>query len=660
MASPSAPRPPKIIGHDASDDSPTHVTSVEHEAPDITLWIPLRSWIQCDPSRRVLVWALGLLLVQAVFRGFVMFGGWFLYDDLSFIERASTMPLWSTDYLFESWNGHVMPGAFVWVHLLTSLWPMQYAPVVISGLLLQAIAGIAMYLLLVELFGRRPAILVPLSFYLLTAITLPATLWWAAALNQLPGITAVTLMLWCHARYHRNGKVGTGLLGVTALLVGLLFSEKVLLAVPVIFLFTLLYFSGGRPWHRLRSCLSRHRTVWSAYAVASTLYVAYYLVLVPSPVNGKPTAVVALKTMGQNLVYGVIPAIYGGPFRWDQLGVGGIAAAPTAMVFIAAVITALLVAWSVLRNYRAVFGWLVIVGYWAVNAFILGMTRAPWVGPVIGREYRYSTDLAVIIAVFATLACLPLAGHWRRGDVQLLVPRRGIEATPTERHGTPVAWFASESILAGGISIALVVASVITTTAFDADWRNEITPRFFNTIRDDLGSLNQHVTMANLILPQTAAPSGAVLGVNARTATASMANRPGILLPGKSSDNLYTIDDDGHVTPVVVDGFTSKPGPEPRCGWRVRDEPTEIPLMGTTMDWQWYVQVDYVASLEADTTVTSGTLRTPVHIKPGVNRFYLMSNGPVDSLKFDGLTYGSLCTDHIAVGFAKPLITPKS
>lgn len=631
----------------------------EVSEPDANLWIPFRGWLQADPSRRVLVWAIGLIAIQAVFRGFVMFGGWFLYDDLSFVQRAATQPLWSFDYLFESWNGHVMPGAFAWVHVLTSLWPLDYTPVALSGLAMEALAGLAMYVLLAEMFGRRPAILVPLSFYLFSAITLPATLWWAAALNQLPGIAALTLALWCQVRYHRTAKVRYGLLGVLCVAGGLLFSEKVVFAFPVIFLLTLLYFCAGPPLSRLRRCLRTHVVVWSAYGVVATAYVAFYLVTVPSPVNGKPTAVVALKTMGANLVYAVIPAAYGGPFTWDRLGVGATAASPVAVVFLSAVVTALLVAWSVMRRHRAIFGWLVIVGYWAVNAFILGMTRAPWVGPVIGREYRYATDLAVIIAVFGALACLPLHGVWLRGDVQLLIRRRrGEDPHGVPRRARPDVPALPESVAAGGVTLALVVASLITTMSFDANWRNDVTPRFFGVIRSDLAAMHGRVTMADLILPDAAAPSGVVLGVSSSTAVAAMPNAPAILEPGTASDNLYMVDDDGHLKAVWVDGFPNKQGPEAGCGWRVGSSPVDVPLSGTTMSWRWYVQVDYVASLEADTTITAGTVETPVHVKPGVNRLYLMSEGPVSSVRFGGLTYGSLCTEHIAVGFAKPLRVP--
>ena len=639
---------------------PVDLTSAEAGGPvgddDAALWVPFRSWLQQDRSRMVLVWAIALLGIQATFRGFVMFGGWFLYDDLSFIERAATQPLWSTSYLFTSWNGHVMPGAFAWVHLLTSLWPLNYVPVAISGLAMEALAGVAMYALLAALFGRRPAILVPLALYLFGTITLPATLWWAAALNQLPGITAVTLALLGQVHYHRTGRLRYGLLGVVSFVAGLLFSEKVMLAVPAVFLLTLLYFTPGPPWRRLRDCLRSHFALWVSYAVIASAYFIYYVVAVPSPVNGHPNAVVALKTMGVNLIYAIIPAIFGGPFTWEQLGVGGIASPPAAVVFIGAVVTALLVAWSVMRRHRAIFGWLIIAGYWAANSFILGMTRAPWVGPVIGREYRYSTDLAVIITVFGGLAWLPLYGQWKRGTPQHLIARRGASTTePTPRN--PIAGLptVTESGLALGMTIALVVSALISTMAFDTDWRNEVTPRFMNTIRGDLGSAHRRVTMADLILPNSAAPSGAVLGVSTHTAVAAMPNSPLFLKPGTSSDNLYMVDDIGHVRQVWVDGFSNAEGPEPGCGWRVGPEPVVVPLRGTTMNWQWYVQIDYIASLEADTTVTVGTVATKVHVNPGVNSLYLMSEGAVSDVRFSGLTYGSLCTDSIAVGFAKPL-----
>lgn len=635
----------------AEKPAPTR-TSTRPTPPDSAeeLWVPLRSWTSARPGRPVLLAALALILLQAIIRGYVLFGGYFLYDDFAFIGRAQSQPLWSSEYLFTSWNGHVMPGAFAYVHLLTGLWPVDYVPVVLGSLVLQAVLAVLVYAILSALFGRRPAILVPLAFFLFTTTTLPATAWWAAALNQLPGMTSVAAALWFHIRYHRRGRLLDGLLGVVSLLVGLAFSEKVLLAIPVVLALSLLYFTPGAPATRIRACIRSSRAVWGAYVGIGVLYATYYLVAVPTPVGSNVSADLVATTMGVNLFDALLPAAYGGPFRWMRLGVGAISDTPYALVVLAAVFTALVITWSVYRRYRAVFGWLVLLGYWAANAAILGMTRAATVGPIIGREYRYSTDVALIAAVFGALALLPIRGDAVIGHVQRLIPRR--PATAPSRSGSG----SYEAPVAVAATVALVVAASISTMQFDTMWRNQVTPKFVATAVEDLRRANtKPVVMADLPFPDSAAPNNTPLGARAQWVLGALPERPVFLTDGHFTNQLYVLDDAGHVREAAIDGFRNKPGPDQGCGWRINEDPVTVPLQGTTMAWVWFTRVGYIASLDGQVRVTVGVTTTTVDVKAGVNQFFVLGSGAIDEVTFSGLTYGTMCTDEIAVGFAKPV-----
>ena len=210
----------------------------------------LRERFASDPASVVVPIAAVLVLGQLVLRGWAAAGGYYLLDDFVFIDNAVSLPF--DLRIFEAYNGHVMPGSFALVEVLTGVAPLSWPAVVALGLLQQLAIDAVLLRLLVELFGRRPAVLVPFAVYVTSSITLPAFLWWAAALNQLPMQLAVLLALHFHVRYLRSGEVRDALRSAAAVAAGLLFSEKTLLALPLLVALTLFWFTEGGPLARLR------------------------------------------------------------------------------------------------------------------------------------------------------------------------------------------------------------------------------------------------------------------------------------------------------------------------------------------------------------------------------------------------------------------------
>lgn len=624
------------------------------EAP---LYLPFKTWLDAKPGRYVLVTAAALIAVQAVVRGYIKLGGWYMYDDFSFMGRAASLPLWSSEYLLKGWNGHLMPGAFVLVRVLTDLAPVDYRLVAATDLALQAVAGILVYKLLAAMFGRRPAILVPLSLYLFSAITLPAFLWWAAALNQVPGQIAMAAVLLCQVKYHRTGATRYGILGAAAALGGLLFSEKVLLVIPCAGLLTLLWFTGGPPVRRVRRALSEHWRVWLAYLVVVVPYLTFYAVHVEAPTSGATRSTIVVQTVGNALTHAVLPGLFGGPFHWLRLGVGGIADPSDGIVVGSAIAAALILALSIVRRSRASFAWFVVAGYWLANALLLGITRASIVGPIIGREYRYSTDVCLIVAVFGSLAFLSLQGDFAKGEVQRLRPRTSLPGPgPSSGEVNPVGRvIPTERLLATTLCSALIVASLTSTLRFDTVWRNEESHRFFDTLRTDIRRAGHPVTIADLPFPVTALPEPLGAAVSTATFLPALRPHPRILREGDAVERLFTLDDQGHLRAAYIDGYANVAGPEGDCGYKVQGSPVTVPLDGTTFPWGWGVRVGYLASAEADTTITAGSVVTKVHILPGVHQLFVMGAGAMHEVGIGGLSSGSLCTNDVAVGSIKPL-----
>lgn len=608
----------------------------------------MHGWLAARPGRAVTAAALVLIAFQALLRGYVTFSGWFVVDDFALSARALDRPLVSAEYLLEPWNGHVMPGAFAWVHLLANTWPLDYVPVGLTDLAIQALTGWLVFLVLRSMFGPRPGILIPLAFYLFSVITLPASLWWAAALNQLPGQFFAAAVLWFHLAYLRRGRAPLALAGVVMLVLGLLFSEKVLLVAPLVLALTFFYFTNGSPITRVRRLLTNHRWVWVAYAAVIVPYTALYLAYVPAQVGAEASLDTALHAITVDLARAILPAVYGGPYAWAQLGIPAVAAPSTAVVVLCLMATALLVVWSVVRRYRAVFAWVVIGCYLVVNASIVGLTRGADFGANVVLEYRYSTDIALVIAVFAPLAFVSIVGRTWRWPPQRLSPRRGnLGALGTARP--------NELATTLTVTSLLVVGSTVSTLQFSAYWRNDTTRQFIATTQTDLARADRPVPLADLTTPAAAAPPGLQMAWPLSTVLAPLKPAPVFLEPGHVTEELYTLDDKGHVRGAVIDGPTNAPSSDRGCGWKVEDAPVDIPLQGPTVPWQWVARVGYLASMDAETDVTVGDTVTHVPIKAGVHQFYVVGEGAVDQVSFAGLSYGTLCTQDVVVGAVLPL-----
>ncbi len=636
-----------------ASDTPALQVSASTRTDGEVLYTPLRG-LAGSPERTVLLIGYALILVQAVLRGWSKFGGWFVIDDLAFINRAQTMNHWSASYLLEGWHGHLMPGAFALVNILTGLAPLNYLPVAIVDLVGQAALGLLVLRLLSTMFRPRPAILVPFTIFVLSPITLPAFLWWAASLNQLWGQIAMALMLLAHVHYHRTGRLRFGMAGVLALIGGLLFSEKVILMVPVVFLLSLLYFTAGPPVTRLRAAVSRSRLVWLAYLSVSVGYVVLYAATAQSPGTKDSSLTIAVETAGTGLVRAVLPGVLGGPLTWTQVGAGGVAAPTDTFVVLSMLTAVLALLFSIYRRARAIFGWLIILGYIAVDSTLLGITRATIIGPLIGAEYRYHSDELLIIVFFGTLAFLPVDGTFAVGPFQRLVPRRSVALLghtlgQEERRS-------AEAAVSLGLASVVAVLSTLSTVRFDPIWRSDVGRNYFANVEHDIARAAEPLTIANVAVP--AGVQNALMFPQNMTSFmfTGFMPAPRFLTSGQyAQDVLYVPDETGHIRRAKVSGFRNEPGQARGCGWKVERSAITVPLQLTTVNWTWTARIGYLASMDADAVVKVGEISTPVHISAGAHTLYVEGQGAIGEVTIKDLSYGTLCTNDVEVGFIDPM-----
>ncbi len=316
-----------------------------------------------SPSKAGLVLGSAALLVlaQLALRAWALYPSWFYLDDYLLLLRAQQGP--GLDVLLAPHNGHLMPAGRLLAWLVLSSGTLNWGLVATTTLLLQAAADVAAVWMLVTLFGRRWGVLAPLGLYLFGTLTLPALMWWAASLNQLPMQTAffVAVAAWVH--HLRGGRRRWLLTTVVAVAFGLAFDVKALLILPVLAFLLLAYFCTGSLRARVLEGVRRRWPAALCLGGAAAAYVAYYVTAVDAPFT-TVSATEVLSTASSMVGTGFVTAAVGGPWRWSPPTAPNVGAAPPDVaVHLAWVVSSLVVLYAALRRRRTLRAWALLLGY---------------------------------------------------------------------------------------------------------------------------------------------------------------------------------------------------------------------------------------------------------------------------------------------------------
>jgi hypothetical protein len=627
------------------DDSDVNEPGLDLEAP------------AARPSAgRGVLWAgLALIAVQAVLRAWVGLRGFLALDDYPFEYRAVTMPLSSPHYLFDAWNGHLMPGSFVLVWLSTKLAPLAVWPGVAVDLVLEAATGVVLLMLLVELFGRRKAVLVPLALFLLTPATLTGFAWWAAALNQVPAMLAMVSCLYLHVRYLRTGRWRTGALALLAFLLGLAFFEKMLLFAPLVFLFTAMYFVPGGWWRRLWGAAALHWRVWGLWVVALGGYAVYYRNAVDSTVKGSTTPSGFLDLVSTSW-RGLRTTVLGGPWQWTAFGAdtNTVPAPGTLLSAVSTIVLLLVVVGSAVVYRQAARAWLLPSAYFVATAALLATGRNQF-GPVIGLSLRYYAEVALLAAIALPLALLPMVGDVAKGQLLRLEPRSWVLAVIERfRHAEGSPWSLSEHsrmVLVRGTVVALLASSTLSTVRFDAHWHANPGAGYVAHARHDLAGFPSHAALYDGAVPTGMLPPLFFPYNSVSRVLAPLPDLPAVLKTGGSTGDLRILDDEGHLRRAYVGGAAVKPGPT-SCGWLASGPVgVEIPMQVPLFDYIWTMRIGYLASEDTRAVITAARQSVRVQLHKGLHAMYVQLSGPVGAVRIDGLAPGaSVCTGDVHVG----------
>jgi hypothetical protein len=594
--------------------------------------------------------ALMLIGVQIGLRAWVGFGGFFSLDDYVFYTRAAEHPLLSTDFLLEPYNAHLMPGAMVWVWLTTRAAPLAFAPVVAVSLALQLAIDLAFFVLLRRLFGARPAILLPFAIFLFATLTLPGMVWWAAALNQLPQQLCTVLALLAMVRYVRTRRWYDGLLGVGAIALGLAFSEKTALAIPLVFLVTWLFLVGGPLLRGLWTTLRRYWVAWAGYVTLAVGYAVGYALAVEAPVRGGVTTGEAIELVDVVLRRSLLPGVIGGPWSWAPLGwVDSLADPHPIAQVVAGLVVGGTIALTVWLRRGAARAWWLAAFMIAGEIALLLFTRVQDTGVVnVGAEYRYLTDLGLVVALCLGLAALPVRAPVREGTPVVLRPReravRRLERLPIDRRTIGVA-----------AVMGLVISSSYTLATYRERWADNPARPYVTNASADLDHVEPDTVVYDAPVPTAVVwrllwPATLPSRLFGPTGANFESFRP-----GQATTQLYDLGGDGRLRRSTVTGYAAVPGPVRHCGWRLRTRAVTVPLYYEAYYWDWVVQVRYSARESGTLLLTAGETSVEVPITAGKGTAYAYVTGAVSNLRLATADPGNVvCTDDITVGLPQP------
>jgi hypothetical protein len=212
----------------------------------------------------------------------------------------------------------------------------------------------------------------------------------------------------------------------------------------------------------------------------------------------------------------------------------------------------------------------------------------------------------------------------------------------------------------GATAGAVIVSSLVSTSRFDRIWHPNPAHDYMQTaIRELADAPADLVLYGDAPVPQNVLWS-LIYPYNAvHYLLAGRGLHPHLMSTTTSAAPLYMLDDAGHIRVAdVTDAVHNYPGPFGNCGWRISNDPVLIPLRGRAFPWIWMIRIGYIASSESTTHITAGNTSLEVPIHRGLNAVYLAEDGPIDSIRFSGVSGDTvMCTNEIRVGFPVPILT---
>jgi hypothetical protein len=505
--------------------------------------------------------------------------------------------------------------------------------------------SLAMLRLLLLLFGRRPAILIPLILFLFTPLTLPGLSFWTTTLLWLPLQLTMILAVSSHLRYLRSGSAAHAIAAAAWLVTGMLFDELGALVPLLLFALTSAFLTPGplgRWWRAAGLVLRRYWRAWVLYGAVAVGYLVLYLVQLPTSVQQptSPPSISSVLTLASTMLrVGFVPAALGGPWHWSAQGGGYAYAAQTpGLTQLSWVVAALVVAASLLFRRHALRAWLILAG-WLVVADLLPvvfsrLTELP--ATRLGADLHYVADSAPVLAICVGLAFWPLIGEQQPYRV----------ARPTS---LPLA------ITTLALIGAVVLGSFWSGTAYLSETSAAVTRSYIGHARLALARAPAGTVIVSGVTPATIM-FARFLGAAAQTSRVLQPLAPKAsrirftTAPAGVISHIMIFTSRGTLRPALDIGATSvSPAGTSGC-WPLLAQPTRIPLRASLFAYGWIVRLRYSGPATA-IQLRFGTGVRDASLQAGTHNLYVPVIGAGSAVVLRRLRPGPpVCISRVTAG----------
>jgi hypothetical protein len=578
---------------------------------------------------------LGLLVVAAAtgFRIWVIHPAWFFFDDFFFIEQAREKGL-TADYLVTPYNGHLMPASWLLTWVNAKADPFGFGYPATEIVVMSALVGLGLLRLLISLFGPRPGVLFPLVLALFSPVLLPATTWWAAAVNLLPMLISLTFGLTAFVQHLRDRRTSDLVWSLAWLLLGLAFVERSLVVVMVMWLVAIMYFATGPVPHRVGHLLRTYRTAVVAHGLLVPAYLAVYVVYAKNFDAQSVTSRPFFGVLGYVAGIAFPSGATGGPLRWRVAEVTQSEAHPHQAVLILAWLVVATVVWASVRTrHRGARAWLLPLTALVANALLIAVSRAIYFGSEISLDFRFQTEVAVLLPLAVGLAFLPVVG--------------AVESSEPKESG----WRLDTRATVLPAMAVFLVAATVSASSFPLRNLTTTSPqRYVETFEASARALPGRQVLDR----PTPAYLWSPVAYPTNLASRILAPLAGLVdFRSATTDDAWRIDDRGRLVPLELVESRSQTASvgDDGCfttlrGGAVSSSALDGPVLGV----DWYVRIDYHASESVRLTLSVGDTSRTDRLEPGTHYLLAPAGGSYDAVRLE-VPQGSapVCLRHLGI-----------